>query len=129
VQADGDHDGIANVNDNCPAEANADQADANNDGVGDACEDDDSDHIANSLDNCRYKSNYQQEDTDRDGLGDACDEVDSRWTEQNQWIVWLTIGLVVIVIGFLAFRVVRKVNEPKLEIEEEPVFPDKKDNE
>ena len=38
VQADGDHDGIANVNDNCPAEANADQADGDQDGHGNACD-------------------------------------------------------------------------------------------
>ncbi|HNQ22885.1 MAG TPA: GDSL-type esterase/lipase family protein [Phycisphaerae bacterium] len=35
---DTDGDGIPDCNDNCPNTANPDQADANNDGVGDACE-------------------------------------------------------------------------------------------
>lgn len=36
---DTDGDGILDCRDNCPAVANADQADSDNDGVGDACED------------------------------------------------------------------------------------------
>ena len=35
---DSDGDGVANPNDNCPDVSNADQADADSDGVGDACE-------------------------------------------------------------------------------------------
>ena len=35
--ADGDNDGIADVSDNCPSRANADQADKNADGRGDLC--------------------------------------------------------------------------------------------
>lgn len=34
---DADQDGILDINDNCPATPNADQADANGDGLGDAC--------------------------------------------------------------------------------------------
>ena len=36
--ADADGDGVLDVNDNCPTVANADQADADDDGIGDACE-------------------------------------------------------------------------------------------
>ncbi|MGQ0621103.1 MAG: choice-of-anchor Q domain-containing protein [Panacagrimonas sp.] len=35
---DGDHDGVSNAQDNCPATANADQADADEDRLGDACD-------------------------------------------------------------------------------------------
>lgn len=36
--ADADNDGITNLQDNCPMEANADQADSDNDGLGDPCD-------------------------------------------------------------------------------------------
>jgi hypothetical protein len=36
---DTDDDGVADADDNCPDDANADQADADNDGVGDVCDD------------------------------------------------------------------------------------------
>lgn len=35
---DTDEDGVSNADDNCPASANADQADSNGDGVGDVCQ-------------------------------------------------------------------------------------------
>lgn len=38
VDSDGDGDGIADCNDNCPDVANASQADADNDGIGDGCD-------------------------------------------------------------------------------------------
>jgi len=47
--------------DNCPDDANVDQADGDSDGVGDVC------------DNCPDDANSGQEDTDMDGSGDACD--------------------------------------------------------
>ncbi len=62
--------------DNCPATANADQADADDDGVGDACnnaDDDDGDEFSDVLDNCVAVSNGDQADLDDDGAGDACD--------------------------------------------------------
>jgi hypothetical protein len=66
---DTDHDGAgdpwyaSNVcpPDNCPSDANADQADPEGDGLGTAC------------DNCPATANALQEDSDRDGDGDACD--------------------------------------------------------
>jgi len=79
--------------DNCPMVANPDQADADNDNIGDACElDTDGDGIfdegsgdgwignqpclggvAGCDDNCRFTFNPSQSDGDADGVGDACD--------------------------------------------------------
>jgi hypothetical protein len=71
---DDDGDSIPNEQDNCPAEPNADQADNDNDGIGDACDDDDdNDGIADGVDNCSAISNADQSDLDGDGLGDVCD--------------------------------------------------------
>ncbi|SOC79334.1 Por secretion system C-terminal sorting domain-containing protein [Salinimicrobium sediminis] len=47
-----DEDGILNAEDNCPTTPNADQADLNENGIGDVCEDDDGDGIINYEDNC-----------------------------------------------------------------------------
>ncbi|HYV19435.1 MAG TPA: MopE-related protein [Verrucomicrobiae bacterium] len=58
---DVDGDGVAAACDNCPAVANATQADADSDGRGDAC------------DNCPTTANPSQVDRDGDGEGDACD--------------------------------------------------------
>jgi Thrombospondin type 3 repeat len=94
---DTDGDGICGVvTDNCPSVSNADQADADGDGVGDACEncpnddqktepgvcgcgfadstDTDGDGICGVVtDNCPSVSNTDQADADGDGAGDACD--------------------------------------------------------
>lgn len=65
--------------DNCPADANATQADADEDGWGDACDiswqdsDDDGDGVVNGDDNCPAVKNANQDDLDEDGFGDACD--------------------------------------------------------
>jgi len=75
---DEDSDGIQDNLDNCPADANPDQADADNDGVGDACEGDaDGDGILDDLDNCPADSNANQNDFDNDGQGDVCDDSDN----------------------------------------------------
>ena len=75
---DQDGDGVSDIVDNCPYVANADQADTNDDGIGDACEDGplsdvDTDGIADVLDNCEFVPNPDQADTDHDGIGDACE--------------------------------------------------------
>ncbi|MBW2988048.1 thrombospondin type 3 repeat-containing protein, partial [Candidatus Woesearchaeota archaeon] len=50
---DKDQDGIPNIEDNCPDDANPDQADMDGDGKGDACDDDiDGDEVLNDEDNC-----------------------------------------------------------------------------
>lgn len=66
-----DNDGVANTNDNCPNENNADQSDVDGDGVGDRC------------DNCPNLANPLQEDLyplygvegSGNGIGDLCEEV------------------------------------------------------
>src|SRR3954469_6963527 len=71
---DGDTDGVPNTIDNCPFIANADQADLDRDGSGDACDpDDDGDGAADTIDNCPVLANPTQLDEDRDGTGDACE--------------------------------------------------------
>ncbi|MEM8501232.1 MAG: thrombospondin type 3 repeat-containing protein [Pseudomonadota bacterium] len=73
--ADADGDGVLDENDNCPAVANSDQLDTDNDGQGNACDnDDDADGVNDDTpDNCRLTPNSDQADLDNDGVGDACD--------------------------------------------------------
>ena len=71
-------------NDNCPTTANADQADTDSDGAGDACDtcpndaddDIDGDGVCGDIDNCPAISNASQADNDSDGSGDICDTDD-----------------------------------------------------
>jgi|GEM_PF-1599261 len=58
---DDDGDEVPNFCDNCPDDANNDQADADADGVGDVC------------DNCPDDANDTQDNADGDAHGDACD--------------------------------------------------------
>ena len=70
----GDSDTVCGMLDNCPAAANNDQADMDNDGVGDACDPDvDGDGDPNNADNCPLVVNADQADSDGDGIGDVCD--------------------------------------------------------
>jgi phospholipase C len=82
---DGDLDSDPDPWDTCPSTPNADQADYDADGVGDACDncpqtqtsgdqtDSDGDGLGNACDNCPNVPNAGQEDADGDGVGDACD--------------------------------------------------------
>jgi hypothetical protein len=71
---DSDNDGIPNDVDNCVLTVNADQADTDGDGAGDACDaDTDGDGVPDVEDNCPFIGNAQQSDTDSDGTGDVCD--------------------------------------------------------
>jgi len=54
-------DGVPDAVDNCPAVANAGQANSDADSLGDAC------------DNCPTTANEDQSDLDGDGVGDVCD--------------------------------------------------------
>jgi hypothetical protein len=75
---DADGDGFPDVADSCPATSNPDQADADGDGIGDACEvggppDADGDGVPDATDVCPSVADPGQADGDADGVGDACD--------------------------------------------------------
>ncbi|MBN8431429.1 PHB depolymerase family esterase [Microbulbifer salipaludis] len=78
---DTDGDGVEDTLDNCPNTANADQADNDNDGIGNACDstpdgepvDTDGDGVTDAVDNCPAIANADQLDNDNDGIGNACD--------------------------------------------------------
>lgn len=77
LPGDFDADGVPDSTDNCPTVFNPDQADADNDGIGDCCDpdepDQDADGVANACDNCPTIYNADQADADQDGTGDACE--------------------------------------------------------
>ncbi len=82
---DSDGDDLVNNQDNCPLEANPDQADANSDGEGDVCDansDTDSDGVFDNTDNCPSDPNPGQEDNngfeDGVGAGDACEAFEDK---------------------------------------------------
>jgi len=78
---DRDSDGILDEVDNCPDDANADQANFDGDAQGDACDpDDDNDSVADGSDNCPRVVNMDQANLDGDAMGDACDDDDDNDT-------------------------------------------------
>lgn len=75
--ADTDGDGVLDGNDNCPTTSNANQADNDGDGLGDACDpDDDNDGVLDGPDNCDFIANPTQADWNNNGVGDACEDSD-----------------------------------------------------
>jgi len=94
---DQDADGIADADDNCIAIANADQADANGDCIGDACEcadDADADGVCGDVDNCPTIADPSQLDSDGDDVGNVCDNclahanprVSAAFLAANPWV-------------------------------------------
>ena len=82
---DRDVEGIADADDNCPDVANADQADLDQDNLGDVCDpDDDNDNVDDDADNCPMVANTDQLDFDLDGIGDACDPLTGPPQNMNQ---------------------------------------------
>jgi len=83
---DTDKDGTPDYRDNCPDKANANQSDANSNGVGDVCENvdfsytpppppknEDNDAFQDDIDKCPGFANTSNADRDNDGVGDECD--------------------------------------------------------
>ena len=74
-EGDTDGDAIPDTDDVCPWFYDPDRADSDQDGDGDACDEDiDGDSIDNEDDNCPDVDNADQIDDDLDGIGDACDD-------------------------------------------------------
>ena len=108
TQFDYDEDGIGDDADNCPLHENSDQMDKDLDGIGWVCDDEDADYTINSEDNCLDIQNWDQSDVDGDGIGDECDEQDDRFTEKNQWILWVVMGLAAAGLLWLGYRMIQK---------------------
>lgn len=78
---DADGDGVANEVDNCPLNANPDQANNDGDSQGDVCDaDDDNDTVPDTADNCPLAANTDQANNDGDAQGDVCDADDDNDT-------------------------------------------------
>ncbi|MEM7292457.1 MAG: Ig-like domain-containing protein, partial [Pseudomonadota bacterium] len=75
---DDDTDGVPNASDNCPNDANADQADFDGDGMGDECDlDDDNDGISDVLENMHdFLDPFDPSDANEDFDGDGVSNLD-----------------------------------------------------
>jgi|GEM_PF-5600268 len=105
---DYDADGLSDSVDLCPRVADASNADIDNNGRGDICEDKDQDGKVTAKDNCPSVYNPNQNDVDADGLGDACDTNDSRTTENMPYLMGLLFVSVAGVLLWLIYRSTRK---------------------
>ncbi len=82
---DTDGDGVADDADNCPSVANPDQANSDDDGMGNACDtDDDNDGTPDETD-AFPTDPAEQTDTDGDGTGNNADTDDDGDTMPDEW--------------------------------------------
>ncbi|HUW82479.1 MAG TPA: thrombospondin type 3 repeat-containing protein [Phycisphaerae bacterium] len=70
---DADGDGVDDEVDNCPAVANPDQLDTDNDGLGDACDDDDDADGLSDADEALFGTDPVDPDSDDDGMLDGAE--------------------------------------------------------
>ncbi len=82
---DDDGDGVANEEDNCPDDKNANQKDSDADGEGDVCDDDDDNDSLNDDVEGELGTDATSKDSDGDGVNDATDAfpLDSSKTKQE----------------------------------------------
>lgn len=71
---DSDNDGLRDASDNCPKVSNADQLDTDNDGAGNACDDDDDGDGTPDSEDAFPLNPSESVDTDDDGVGDNSDQ-------------------------------------------------------
>ncbi len=91
AQADADNDGFGDACDQCPGSPNT--RDSDGDGVDDACDtDDDNDGVLDAADNCPLVANANQRDLDGDGVGQACDADErARFSTTGDRLPWEAI--------------------------------------
>jgi hypothetical protein len=101
---DDDGDGVLAGDDNCPQTHNPDQANSDNDSLGNLCDNcpqthnpdqanSDNDSLGNLCDNCPDVSNEDQADSDGDGIGDVCEPTEAAIPTLSEWgmIIFMTI--------------------------------------
>lgn len=105
---DYDADGLTDTQDLCPRTVDAQNLDVDNNGRGDVCEDPDQDGFMSHKDNCPYIYNPAQKDSDQDGEGDDCDGVENRFTENQDFLLYVVFGLAILLLGYLVVKSLKK---------------------